>query len=75
MLFVFSEFTKEVVKIREYTSSITNNFFSGNEIGQKGSAIYARQISYLEIEDNEFKKNLPGYAFRKDVYRPYELAF
>lgn len=54
---------------------IAGNRFYGNEVGQKGSAIYSRQISFLEIVDNEFDGNVPSYAFRRDIYRPYEMAF
>lgn len=72
---MYAKSSGKVVKVREYATSISCNSFIGNEVGQKGSAIYARQISFLEIADNQFIRNVPSYAFRKDVYRPYDLAF
>lgn len=74
-LWVADSISNKVIKIREFTSKISSNKFLGNEVGQKGSAIYARQISFLLIEENEFVRNVPSYAFRKDIYRPYEIAF
>ena len=65
----------EIFEINDYYSVIKNNNFTGNEVGQKGSAIYTRQLSLLTIQDNRFKENQPGYSFREDIKRPYELYF
>ena len=54
----------EVVVIKDYYAEIVDNLFLGNEVGQKGSAIYTRQISLLNIESNNFTDNQPGYSFR-----------
>ena len=56
----------------KFGSKIYNNLFEGNEVGQKGSAIYMRQISIALIEQNQFIKNQPGYSFRQDIKRPYD---
>jgi len=40
---------KKSYKIAQLTSKIVGNRFEGNEIGQKGSAIYARQITFVDI--------------------------
>lgn len=74
-IWVSDSVNNRIIKIREFTSTISGNRFHGNEVGQKGTAIYARQISFLLIQENEFWRNMPSYAFRKDIYRPYEMAF
>ena len=66
---------KKRYSIGLFTSKIVGNRFEGNEIGQKGSAIYARQITYVDIQDNIFMKNMPSYSFRLNVNRPYEKYF
>jgi len=60
----------------KYASVIeNNNTFYGNEVGQKGSAIYVRQISMLRVKSNVFRENQPSYSFRKTIVRPYEKYF
>ena len=51
---------------------ITNNTFDGNEIGLKGSAIFARQVTNLHIQYNDIKRSQPAYSFRPEAqYYPY----
>ena len=37
-----------------YAATFLNNTFTSNAVGQKGSAIYARQISFLIVKQNIF---------------------
>ena len=43
---------------------IEGNTFDGNEIGQKGSAIYARQLTNLLVTGNTISRSQPAYSFR-----------
>ena len=46
---------------------IKSNVFDGNEIGQKGAAIYARQASNLQIVLNKINRSQPAYSFRPEA--------
>jgi predicted outer membrane repeat protein len=54
---------------------IYKNTFNGNEAGQKGTAIYTRQITNLVVKANNFVENQPGYSFRDEakVFPYYQL--
>lgn len=43
---------------------IEGNTFDGNEIGMKGSAIFARQVTNLLITGNTISRSQPAYSFR-----------
>ena len=46
---------------------IQENDFDSNEAGQKGSAIYTRQIGNLLITGNTIRNNMPSYSFRVEA--------
>ena len=50
-------------------SGIKNNTFLGNTAGQKGTSIYARQISNFIVTDNLFKLNEPHYSYLEKAKR------
>jgi len=65
----------EIYEVFDFYAEISDNTFEGNEIGQKGSAIYTRQLSLTRFKNNKFIANQPGYSYRKDIKRPYEVFF
>ena len=62
-----------VHKVSRYAASVRDNTFTKNAAGQKGAAIYARQISYLHIKSNTFDYNRPAMALYDELtVLPYQ---
>ena len=45
---------KDKYEVMAYGTTISNNTFSMNYSGKRGSALLIEQISHLEVEDNQF---------------------
>ena len=50
-------------EIYRFATSFLNNTFARNTIGQKGSAIFSRQVSFMHVFNNTFTVNGPAYSF------------
>ena len=57
------EDSKKSFTIFSSAVAFRTNEFKSNYIGQKGSAIYARQITFLMVDQNIFDSNGPAYQY------------
>lgn len=51
-----------------YGYSVVNNTFIENTSGQKGSAIYTRNVNNMFIINNNFTRNQPMYSFLESTF-------
>lgn len=59
-------------KSYRYAAALVNNTFNRTSTGQKGSAIYTRQISYLLVQNNTFNQTRPAMAlYTESASAPY----
>jgi len=65
--------SKKAFTIFSSAAAFRYNQFKSNYIGQKGSAIYARQISFLMVDQNTFDSNGPAYQYNSadNALMPY----
>ena len=55
----------------KYATRISNNNFTSNFAGMKGSAIATKQLSELQIEGNSFIENGPVTTYSEMLHSPY----
>ena len=60
-----------MIAINKYKFNIMGNFFDENFSGNKGTALYLKQISSIRISDNTFSNNGPVYAMAEQLFSPY----
>ena len=59
----------------KYATKISNNNFTKNYAGMKGSAIAMDEISEIQITNNTFKENGPTTSFAEAEFSPYYKYF
>ena len=59
----------------KYATKISNNVFTKNYAGMKGSAIAMDEISEIQITNNTFKENGPTTSFSEAELSPYYKYF
>ena len=61
-------------KTNKNSAMLFNNTFTRCSIGQKGSVLYARQISNIIVRSNEFEYNRPSMAlYLSSRMMPYQV--
>ena len=59
----------------KYATKISNNNFTNNFAGMKGSALAIFDLSELQINDNLFNENGPVTSFSEVEHSPYFKYF
>ena len=62
-------------EIKPYGTIISNNSFSQNYSGMRGTALLIELVSHLEVKDNKFMQNGPVHAYREMENSPYYKFF
>ena len=75
MITLTSKADGQKIIIQKFKFNVQGNYFNENFSGNKGSAVYIRQMSSVRINTCSFINNGPVYVVAEYQYSPYTKGF